>query len=152
MAWSEPLEVLTRSLDREARLTADARRRIRDELVTLLSARAVPEGAAATRTVFVTGLPGSAADVLAAALGHAEPDAFLTGFVSLSFDLRWHVPTYAEWLAEADLAPTYQAVRDGTAAPAVLSGAFHLERLDLIGTPSGGWRAHGSRAGWFGRW
>jgi len=156
-AWSEPLEVLTRSLDREARLHHAGRRRARDELIALLASRDQPRpptvaGAGANGTaaparpvVIIAGLEGSGASELAELVAGPGGDSALgatldeSEFVSLSFEQRWHLPRYAEWLAATDPDALWARIRrrvDALAAtpgpPIVLSGAQHLEHLDAI--------------------
>jgi hypothetical protein len=49
----------------------------------------------------------------------------------MQWETDFHVPSYAEWLAEADLTATYQAARTGGGQ--IISGSIHLERLHEIG-------------------
>ncbi|MFN8051632.1 MAG: sulfotransferase [Acidimicrobiales bacterium] len=146
LAWSEPLDVLTRSLDREARLTRAGRLRVRRDLVAQLAARAAPAGdePPADRgpehaPVFVVGLPATEGlgDALRAGTTPNAVDPF--AFVSLRHEERWHVPGYAEWLSEADLTPSYESARRSLAGEErphrprrVVEGAVHLEHVDLI--------------------
>lgn len=108
-AWMEPLEILTRSLDREARLTMAGRRRARSDLVAHLVGRTVePDDGPAVRRprVIITGSHPEAVATVEAALGSppGRGTALLeSSFVSPTFELRWHVPAFAEWLLDADL-------------------------------------------------
>ena len=128
-AWSEPLEVLTRSMIAEAALTRDGRKAAREFIVKLLAGRAempaeLPEDASASLDpmVVVLGIDGSGAHHLARAIRAArsllddgdppvprrlETRLFLQEFTSFEFERRWHVPAFSEWLAEADLDASY---------------------------------------------
>lgn len=100
--WIEPLEVLTRSLDREARLHRAGRRAIRRDLVDLLVGRANRAPEPPRRLVVATSPDDVAA--LARALGDdpaVAPVALEPAFASMTFELRWHVPGFAEWLDAA---------------------------------------------------
>ena len=110
----EPLAVLTRALDRQADLTLDGRRAAREALVAALVARAEIDAADAPPTVpdlVVVGLPHGAAGALSKALGvHTEAApplgpgddaaAWRYHLADPSWELRWHVPDFAEWLDE----------------------------------------------------
>ena len=140
--WIPALEVLTRSLDREAGLSLPGRRRVRGELVDLLVARRiVPDAVRGARrpVVLITGPEPAGIAALDVALGApaGRGERLLrSAFASMSFETEWHVPAYAEWLAEldsgawcADLARRSGFVDDP--APVEVVGAVQLgEHLD----------------------
>lgn len=151
---SEPLELLCRSLDRQADLPAlprrAARRRIVDALVrrACLLAGAPPPPAA--EPLVVVGAPGSPrAARLRGALLEAtpsltrlgpptDPDSLEPLIAAPLFELDWHVPAYAEWLLTADLRPTYRDLLRvssriaGTETRALLGESMHLEQLSAL--------------------
>lgn len=115
-----PLAVLTGALEEQAELTLPGRKAARDELVDALVRRAEADAEPSTaRTdLAVVGVPYGAAGPLLAALGAAwEPSAPLDRgddavtwrhrLADPAWELRWHVPDYAEWLDErrGDLPP-----------------------------------------------
>ena len=118
MSWSEPLEVLTRSLDREASLTMSGRRAARDRLVArLLDRRPIrdvtSDGTGAVPTVVVTGPDPDSVRSGEQALGGSGIDGITlleSTFTSMSFEVDAHIPSYAEWLTEADLHAPYADV------------------------------------------
>lgn len=149
-AVSEPLEVLCRSLEREAELPAPARRAARRRLIDALVRRATlettAEGATAAPVVdplVIAGAPGSLAamrlrddltrrGLVSVAGPPSDPDLLEAALSSPSFELDWHVPAYAEWLLGADLTETYRAwsrwaagTRPG--ARPLLGSHLHLE-------------------------
>lgn len=124
-SWTEPLEVLTRSLDREARLTIGGRRRARAQLISLLVARrpAIPTKTIAQMEcgVAISGPDPEGIAILATALGAASTAVtrpFEMAFTSLAFEVRWHLPSYAEWLTGSDLSDSYLDVARRLAATA----------------------------------
>jgi len=113
MGYAEPLDVLCRSLDTEARLTAAGRRTAKRQLIDLLATRArTPTSAEiGPAPIVVCGLPGTSTDALREQLGVApglgRPPGPLheIDLRSMSFEVRWHVPAYAEWLTGNDPTP-----------------------------------------------
>jgi hypothetical protein len=83
----------------------------------------------------ITGLPDAPMEALAQSLvragatGAPSPDPLEVALSSWSFEMDWHLPTYAEWLHDADLTEAY---RTGAGA-AMLVGTAHLERMAEIG-------------------
>lgn len=145
MGYAEPLEVLCRSLDTEARLTAAGRRMAKRQLTDLLATRArtptsVEVGPA---PIVVCGLPGTSTgawrDRLAAEPGLARPSGRLDeiDLRSMGFEVRWHVPAYAEWLAGNDPGPHLRWARavlahSGPSARSVMGSWVDVERLAPI--------------------
>lgn len=141
-AWTEPLEVLTRSLDREALLSLPGRRRARLDLVGRLVARTLAPAEPGGRPVALVTAPDSdCLEAIERALGSrvGRGAALLeSSFTSQTFEVRWHLPSYAEWLAEADLAPVYRDAAERSArladdAPVEVVGAveFGERRAEL---------------------
>jgi len=151
---SEPLELLCRSLDRQADLAAlprrAARRRIVDALVRRAELLAGAPPPPAAEPLVVVGAPGSPrAARLRSALLEANPGLMRPGpptdpdsleplIAAPRFELDWHVPAYAEWLLTADLRPTYRDLRrvssriTGTETRALLGESMHLEQLAAL--------------------
>ncbi len=110
----EPLTVLTRALDERAQLTMAGRRTARRIIVDALADRARLDAAApvgAEPRLVVVGLPYGAAGLLRRALGStSETPSPLDGgddahdwrlaMADPSWEFRWHVPEFAEWLDE----------------------------------------------------
>lgn len=110
----EPLAILTAALEEQAELTLDGRRSARDELIDALVRRAAaddPPSSPAVPELVVVGVPYGAAGGLLRALGAtaersaplaAEDDAaaWRHHLADPSWELRWHVPDFAEWLDE----------------------------------------------------
>lgn len=150
-AWIEPLEVLTRSLDREAGLSRTARRAARAQLVDRLSQRAPtvarppidtsPPVRASGPTVVVVGLDPMLVGALESALG-AEAGRGLRlldgAFSSQRDEWQWHVPSFSEWLAEADFVPICHDVarRSRATSPAtsvdVVAAGQLVEQLPAV--------------------
>lgn len=145
---AEPLELLTRSLDRQAALHRVGRTEARRALVGMLVRRAQVIASASPSPVLgpivIAGLPGSAASFLRSLVAlHPEvaavpdeDDRLGAGLANICFELRWHVPAYAEWFDGARLDDAYRLLRDSlateaSAAPPVrwlLGSAQHLDR------------------------
>lgn len=137
--WSEPLEVLTRSIELEARLHHRGRRAVRAELTDLMVNRA-RESRASTAdevpTIIIATLDEAGASSLEAELGrttdiHAR--ALAPTLTSIEFERKWHVPGYAEWLAEADLTGPFNRLAagdDGTTN--LVTSALFLERIETV--------------------
>lgn len=143
--WTEALEVLTRSLDREANLHTVGRRRVRDELIDLVARRAAPVPPEDQRSpgILVTGLdPDDVAVVVDAWAGGPAAgrnrSCLRSTFASLDFETSWHLPTYAEWLAETD--PTAALLdlarrsrtADGDADREVVGATQFMEHLPAL--------------------
>lgn len=150
---AEPLELLTRSLDRQAQLHRAGRLAARRDLEALLVRRALTVGstppAATPHPIVVAGLPGSRASLLRALLGlHPEVAAATdedermgAGLASICFELRWHVPAYAEWFDGTRLDDAYRLLRDSLDATDrrwLLGSPQHLERLPELASAFGG--------------
>lgn len=150
----QPLALLTSSLSREAALNASGRRWARQRLVELVGAW--PAGSTSTSDLVAPELTAGAPVILAAlpatpvngvldalagvgieAVG--PPDALSVALHSFDFEMDWHVPTYAEWLHDADFAPLYRWTHSWAAtllprrSRALLVGPDHLERVADIG-------------------
>ncbi|MEZ5321078.1 MAG: hypothetical protein R2698_03155 [Microthrixaceae bacterium] len=152
MSWTEPLEVLTRSLVREAALTRGGRRVVRDRLVTLLQDRTddapSPEDGDSggdepgVDLVVITaptwlGLQRAASERKGRAGGGqtlilTDDTTMGPEFCSLCFE-RWaHVPTYAEWLDEADLGANLRAARRRIAVRATRRGVAEVVVASVV--------------------
>lgn len=153
-AVAEPLEVLCRSLEREADLRAPQRRAARRRLVAALVRRAEllaspPGDSGPAAPLVISAAPGS---VAAAALCRrlvesavasppgppADTDMLEPLLASPTFELDWHVPAYGEWLMDADLTDAYATlgrIARGTAPGAVrplLSSWIHAEHTSSL--------------------
>ena len=154
---AERLEILTRSLDREASLTIQGRRDAHRDLVDLLVERArlldaILHQPRLTTTPFdppivLAGLPAAGLDLLGDLLAAdrglrtpTPPDLGSLDLASWEFELRWNVPAYAEWIDRADLTNSYrlaraQLSRSQSSEPAerwVLASPQHVERTAEI--------------------
>lgn len=149
---AEPLELLTRSLDRQAQLHRAGRLAARRDLQALLVRRARTIGAtppeATPHPIVVAGLPGSRASLLRALLElHPEVSRVAdenermgAGLASICFELRWHVPAYAEWFDGARLDDAYRLLRnslDATDRRWLLGSPQHLERMSELASTFG---------------
>lgn len=155
MSWSEPLEWLTRDLQHEAGLTDEARPLVRTMLMDLLLARAVggktgvadrdlDAAVVLPRTVIIAGTDAPAVSKLAAAFGaSALNDPMRSEFCGLEWELDFHLPHFAEWLAEDALAEQYESAARrssygsnnatvGTASAHLWCAFGHAEHLTQI--------------------
>lgn len=132
MVWATPLEVLTRSLDTEARLTVGGRRRTRRQLVDVLAARAShPRVPPVATEIVVTGLEDEAVEALTRALGGGTDarSRFEASFVSRRFEEQWHVPSYAEWRSGEQLD---SLIRSIVGESAVIGGVDFAEHVPAV--------------------
>ena len=154
---AERLEILTRSLDREADLTTRGRVEARHDLVELLVGRAelldtITRRPQLTTTPFdppivLTGLPAAGVDLLTDLLTTdpgirvpAPVDLGTLDLASWDFEVRWNVPAYAEWFDRADLTDSYRLARaqlgrrqhDDPSGTWLLASPQHLERTDEL--------------------
>lgn len=160
MDFVEPLEILCRSLDREARLHPRGRLATRRRLVALLTMRARVAQALRDRPtltssplvapIVITGLPHSGVAQLHRLLSASdglrvlhtgEESALLeASFASLDLDVDWHIPAFSEWYDSADLTGAYQRLastlraidRDRPPRRWLLHAWQHLEQLDAL--------------------
>jgi hypothetical protein len=99
--------------------------------------------AANPNPIVVAGLPGSRASLLQALLAlhpevsqvSDEDERMGAGLASICFELRWHVPAYAEWFDGAALDDAYRLLRDSlgpTDRRWLLGSPQHLERLSEL--------------------
>lgn len=144
--WSEPLEVLCRSLELEARLHHRGRRAVRTELTDLLVERASEPEAAQHSTVAVATLDEAAASNLVTELcrvPEVRTRRLAPTLTSMDFERRWHIPGYAEWLAEADLIEplarlrAYEAAGGGSdhssgSVIEVVTSPMFIERIETL--------------------
>ena len=143
MGYAEPLDALSRSLDDEARLTPAGRRAAKAHVIDLLAARASVDTSTGTGPppIVVCGLPGSGAGDVAKRLGDhpglTRPPRPLdeVDLRSMTFEYRWHVPAYAEWLTGSDPTGHLAWVRSATAvgeARSVVGSWLDAERLPAV--------------------
>ncbi len=155
---AEPLEILTRSLDRQANLHGPGRLGARRQLIASLVRRGLlasrqssepPIGAGDHGpAIVIAGLPGAGSVALRRwltldAIWHPvedETELFAAALATMDYEVQWHVPAFAEWFDAADLSEPYRFVSGvlsrrrpvplGTRW--VLCSPQHLERLDEL--------------------
>ncbi len=161
MDFAEPLEILCRSLERDAHVHPVGRVRARRRLVDALVARARQEQLLEERSaivdapvatpIVIIGLPHAGGSLLRDRLAdepgsRAPPtdhDLLAPSLASMEFEVDWHVPAFAEWYDSADLTHAYQRLRttlqvldgEGPSDPSdrwVIEGWQHVEQLGAI--------------------
>ena len=149
LSFAEPLEVLTRALDGQAALTRRGRADARSRLVGLLAERARTAALLSEHPeilsldidepIVLLGMPPAGTRLICGLLA-ADPglrtgppsdsDLLAIDFASMDFEYAWHVPAFAEWYFDADLAPRYEYL-------------VKLLRVQQWQEPGGRWVLHG---------